>query len=397
MNERTDRALRVLVAPSGFKGSLSAEKVAATIARGLRKVDRTIEVDERPLADGGEGTAASMARVTGGKMCDARVTGPVGEPVDAQFAILGRTMHGDKRTAVVDLASAAGLSLVPEDARDPLSTTSRGVGELICAAIEAGAERVIVGCGDSGVSDGGAGMASALGVRLLDEHDEPIGAGGGALVDLRRIECGARDDRLDDIAIEVACNMENVLTGEEGVARVYGPQKGAGDEAVERLADGLDNYARIVARDCGTDVATSPGGGASGGSGAGLQGLLGATLHSRFDLLFPYFEVEQAIERADLVITAEGSVDFKSATGKIPAELGKLGQRAGKPVIVLAGTVGDGAGDVIDEGVCAVFSILPKPLSLDDAMEETERYLEHAAEQVMRMILAGIGIGCRRG
>ena len=387
------RALRVLVAPSGFKECLPAEAVAAAIARGVRRVGDDVEACECPLADGGEGTAVTMGRVTGGEMMDASVTGPLGNPVDTQFAMVD---HDGKRVAILDLASAAGLSLVPEDSRDPLKTTSRGVGELICAAIEAGAERIVVGCGDSGISDGGAGLAQALGIRLLDADGEEVGAGGGSLGALDRIDCDNRDARLDDVVIDVACNMKNVLTGDDGVARVYGPQKGASDEQVERLADALDNYARLVERDCGVDVRTMAGGGASGGAGAGLHALLGATLHSRFDLLFPWFEIDAAIERADVVITAEGMVDFKSATGKIPAELGRRCHAAGKPLIVLAGTIGEGADDLLDGGVTSIFSILPRPLSLEAAMEHTERQLEHISEQVTRMVAAGIAIGCKR-
>lgn len=388
--------LRVLVAPSGYKESLDAESVAAAIGRGVRRASADVIVHELPLADGGEGTAATMARVTHGETIAARVTGPVGEPIESGFALLGDEVDG-QRTAVVELAAAAGLRHVPPDRRDPVRTTTRGVGELIARALDASATRIIVGCGDSGVNDGGAGLAAALGVRLLDGKGDPIGPGGVELARLRHIDLSGRDARLDHVGVEVACNIRNVLTGPDGVARLFGPQKGASAEQVEMLAAAMDNFAGVVERDCGVDVRTIPGGGASGGAGAGLHALLGAELRSRFDLLFPYFDVDRAIDAADLVITAEGGVDHKTARGKIPAEIGMRGRAAGKPVLVLAGTIGERAEVVLDHGVCAYFSTVPRPLTLAELMRDTAEQLELIGEHVTRMFLAGMAIGRARG
>ncbi len=385
--------LRLLVAPSGYKESLDAESVASAIAQGARAASGRVIVTELPLADGGEGTARTMARITGGTIHPARVTGPVGEPIESHFAMLG---NSDRPTAVVELAAAAGLRHVPFHRRDPMRTTTRGVGELIRAALDAGAERIVIGCGDSGVNDGGMGLARALGAQFVDSRANEVAEGGVGLADLDRIDLSGLDQRIAATDIEVACNIANVLTGPDGVARLFGPQKGASPQAVETLAAALDNYAAVIARDCGRDVHTLPGGGASGGVGAGLYALLGARLVSRFDALFPYFDVDAAIAGCDLVITAEGGVDFKSARGKIPAEIGMRGRAAGKPVIVLAGTVGERAEVVLNHGVCAYFSTVDKPQTLAEAIEHTREQVTLMAEHVVRTFIAGMALGAAK-
>ena len=382
--------IRVLVAPSGYKGCLDSENVARSIAIGLKRASDDVEVEELALVDGGEGTAATLARTTGGTLHPVRVTGPIGEPIDADFAMLASHLKG---VAVVELASAAGLRHVPRDRRDPRQTTTFGVGELIAAALDRKAHRIIVGCGDSGVNDGGAGLARALGVRLLDDQGDEIPAGGIGLAKLARIDISQRDPRLDQVEIEVACNIENVLTGPQGVARVYGPQKGASESDVAAMSDALDRYAEIIERDCGINVWLMPGGGASGGAGAGLHALLGARLRSRYDALFPHFDVDAAISRADLVVTAEGGLDHKTVIGKIPAEIGRRGESAGKPVIVLAGSLGEGSVDVLDAGISAYFSTIERPQSLEQAMHDVRGQLARLAEQMMRTFLCGAKLG----
>lgn len=384
--------MRIVIAPSGFKENLDAEAVAAAIAQGVRRACPDAELIELPLVDGGEGTARTMARVTGGEVREARVSGPIGEPVDACFALLG----GGEPIAVVDLAAAAGLKLVPRDRRDPSRTTTRGVGELIALALDAGATRVIIGCGDSGVNDGGAGLVQALGARLLKADGDNIPDGGIGLAELDRIDLSGLDPRLAGVAIEVACNIKNILCGEHGVARVFGPQKGASPEDVEQLSAALDRYAEVIARDLGVDVRAMPGGGASGGVGAGLHALLGAQLRSRFDALLPYFALDEALAGADLVITAEGGIDFKTARGKIPAEVGERARVLGVPVIALAGTIGENADIVREHGVHAFFSTVHAPETLEEAMAGAEDEIVQTAENVMRTVLAGMTVADRR-
>lgn len=377
---------RVVIAPSGFKESLSAEEVAAAIARGVRAACPAAITTELPLVDGGEGFTETLVRATGGEIHHRRVTGAVGEPVEAWFGLLGGE---GPRTAVLEMAAAAGLRLVPRDRRNPLTTTTFGVGELIGAALDAGAERLVVGCGDSGTNDGGAGMAQALGVRLLTAEGAPIGRGGAALADLARIDLADRDPRLADVAIDVACNVHNVLTGANGVARVFGPQKGASPELVDRLAEALDRYAAIVERDLGLAVGEVPGGGASGGLGVGLLALLGATLHPRYELVMHYLDLDGALAGADLVFTAEGGIDAQTPRGKVPAEVARRAKRLGLPVIALAGTVGPGASDNYDHGIDAFVSVLQAPSTLDEAIARAPELVAACAENVMRAVMVG--------
>ena len=379
-------ALRVLIAPSGFKESLEAEEVADCIEEGVLRVLPEAEISKAPMVDGGEGFTKTLVNATGGTLHELTVTGPVGEPVDSYIGFIG---GAGPRTAVLEMAAAAGLRLVPRDLRDPSGTTTYGVGELIHAALDAGAECILVGCGDSGTTDGGAGMAQALGVRLLDRTGVEIGRGGAELARLASIDLSGRDPRLDTVPIEVACNWHNVLCGPKGVARVFGPQKGASPEAVERLDGALENYAAVVREELGMDVREMPGGGASGGLGAGLQALLGAALHPRYEIVSRYLEIESLMEKADLVFTAEGGIDFQTPRGKIPAEIAQRAKRYGLPVIAIVGTVGKGAQINHDHGIDAYVSILQAPVTLDEAIEQACDLVTVCAEDVMRLVLLG--------
>lgn len=380
--------LRVLIAPSGFKESLQADEVADGIAVGVRRAVPDAYIRKAPLADGGEGFAMALIGATNGTRHDVTVTGPVGDPVESHFGMLGEEFAGEP-TAVLEMAAAAGLHLVPRDVRDPLVTTTRGVGELITAALDAGATRILVGCGDSGTNDGGAGMAQALGVRLLDASGEDLPGGGGELARLEKIDMGSLDPRIRQTTIDVACNITNILTGPDGVARVYGPQKGASDETVEALATALDRYAEVVARDVGVDVALAPGSGASGGLGAGLSALLGATLYPRFEIVTQYLEFDSLLAEADLVITAEGAIDRQTSRGKVPSEVARRAAARDVPVIALCGTVGKGVHEAVDAGLDAWASILTRPCTLDEALENAREQLIASAEQTMRLLLVG--------
>jgi len=378
--------LRILVAPSGYKECLEADRVAEAIAQGVLRALPDARVTRLPLVDGGEGFAQAMAVATGGRLQALTVTGPVGQPVEATLGWLGGTQTP---TAVVEMAQAAGLRLVPADARDPMKTTTRGVGELIQAAIKGGAERILVGCGDSGTNDGGAGMAQALGLRLLDAEGGDIPPGCEGLARLDHIDITGRDPRLDKVRIEAICNITNVLCGPRGVARVFGPQKGASPETVERMDAALDRYARVVQDSFAIDVRQMPGGGASGGLGTGLRVLLGAELRSRYDVVLPYFDLDARLAETDLVFTAEGGIDLQTPNGKIPVEVARRAKLRGLPVFALAGAVGDPARIVYQHGVDAFFSTAMRPCPMEMAMAEAEAQLILAAENVMRTVLAG--------
>ncbi|KQP80245.1 glycerate kinase [Methylobacterium sp. Leaf117] len=386
-------SLTVLVAPSGFKESLSARAVAKAIAQGVHRAMPEARVLMAPMVDGGEGFVEALVDATRGTLHRLTVTGPVGLPVPSFFGFLGGV---GPRTAVIEMAAAAGLSLVPRDRRDPTLTTSYGVGELVRAALDAGAERILLGCGDSGVNDGGAGMVQALGIALLDEEGQRLRFGGGELLRLARIDLSGRDARLDRICINAAVNWHNTLLGSEGVSRVFGPQKGAIPEQVIGLERGLGVYAQLIRGATGVDCTEAPGAGASGGLGAGILGLLGGTLHPRFDIVMRYLDFDALLTEADLVITAEGTLDCQTVRGKVPAEVGRRAKERGLPVIALAGTLGEGCEENLVHGIDAFISIMERPCTLEDALGRTEALLISAADEAMRMVRIGLEVHARR-
>ncbi|KAL0261304.1 hypothetical protein SLS55_005001 [Diplodia seriata] len=395
--------------------SLSPSEVASSITRGIHRALPSAAVRAVPLADGGEGFARALVAATRGTLHPVTVTGPVGEPVLAHYGILGdidnssnnnnnnkadertpTTTQPTTKTAVIDIASAAGLALVPPHARDPTTTTTFGVGQLIAAALAAGAQRIVIGAGDSGTSDAGAGMLQALGARLLDAHGRelPRACGGAALRALADVDVGGLDQRLRGVRIEAPCNWRNVLCGPNGVARVYGPQKGATEAQVEVLARALEVYAEVVGGRLGVEVAEVPGGGASGGLGAGLL-VLGARLRPRYEAVMEYFGIGDLFEEeggCQLVVTAEGGLDGQTPRGKIPAEVASRAKAVGIPVIALAGTVGRDAGVNYGAGIDAFTSILRGPTTLDEAIGQAEDLLVDAAESAMRMVMVGMAM-----
>jgi glycerate kinase len=383
-------ALNILIAPSGFKESLGAEEVANCIATGILKVLPDACIRKAPLVDGGEGFTKALVAATNGTLHSLKVTGPVGEPVNSHFGLLGGK---DNKTAVLEMAAAAGLRLVPLDRRNPLTTTTYGVGELIKAALDTGAERILVGCGDSGTNDGGAGMAQALGVKLLDRAGKQLDLGGGELINLDRIDFSERDPRLERVQIDVACNWHNVLCGEKGVARVFGPQKGASKETVEQLALALDHYAEIIKRDLGFDVEEMPGSGASGGLGTGLYALIGAKLYPRYEIVMKYLDLDRLLPESDLVITAEGCLDDQTPQGKIPAEVASRAKMYDLPVIALAGSLGKGSEVNWQHGIDYFTSIVDRPCQLTEAIADAANLLTNSAESMARLMLVGQLVG----
>lgn len=386
------RPFTVLVAPSGFKESLSAQEVAHHIAAGVRQVLPDALILTAPMADGGEGFTQALVQATQGQVHAVTVTGPVGKPVRSFFGILGQ-QKGTPRTAVIEMAAAAGLRLVPRSLRNPMVTTSYGVGQLIRAALDAGAERILLGCGDSGINDAGAGMAQALGANLLDLHGNEIGQGGAALARLARIELSGLDTRLQKVQLDAAVNWHNVLLGERGVARVFGPQKGATPVQVVELESALENFAQCIERDLGMCIGKVPGSGASGGLGAGFAALLGGTLHPRFEVVMEYLSLDSLLDQADLVLTAEGSLDAQTPYGKVPSEVARRAKLRHLPVIALAGTLGKGAALNLEHGIDAFASIVHRPCTLDESMQRSSSWLQRAAADAMRLLRIGLQMG----
>ena len=391
MSEREGiMAVNVLIAPSGFKESLSPEEVAHCIEKGILRALPDANVLKLALVDGGEGFTRTLVRVTDGTLHTVKVTGPVGQAVEAHYGFLGGE---SPRTAVLEIASAAGLRLVPRDARNPLKTTTYGVGELIKAALDAGARRLLIGSGDSGTSDGGAGMAQALGVRLLSDTGNEIGHGGGELLRLARIDMSGRDPRIARVQIDAACNFNHLLSGPRGAARLFGPQKGASPRIVEQLAAALDHYADVVEKQLGVNVRTIPGGGGSGGLVAGFYAFLNASLRPCYKINTEYLGIDRAIRAADLIVTGEGCIDGQTPDGKLPAEVARLAKSHNLPVIAISGMIGEDAQQNLFHGIDSFASIMESPTTLSEALDHAPELLTRAAERVMRLVLVGHRLG----
>ncbi|MCC4621963.1 glycerate kinase [Xanthomonas cassavae CFBP 4642] len=363
--------MKIVIAPDSYKESLSALEVATQIEVGFREVFPDWQYRKVPVADGGEGTVDALVAATGGRVVACAVSGPLGTPVPAFFGVTG-----DGRTAVIEMAAASGLALVP-------------VAELIVAALDAGARRFIIGIGGSATNDGGAGMAQALGARLLDAQGESIGPGGGALATLARIDTQDLDPRLQDCHIEVACDVDNPLIGPTGASAVFGPQKGATADTVRQLDANLQHYADLLERDLGLRLHDLPGGGAAGGLGAGLVAFLGAQLRPGVEIVAQALGLEALIGQADLVITGEGRLDSQSLHGKTPVGVAQLAQRHAKPVIAIAGCLGTGAGLLHGHGIDAMFAVVHRACTVEQALAEAAGNVRIAARNVAAALQVG--------
>ncbi len=379
--------MRVVVAPNSFKGALSSPLAAEAIARGLNRSGLECELDLMPIADGGDDT---MEVLVGrhGRVVETEVYDPLGRPITAQFGILA-----DGRTAVVEMARASGLKLLEADERDPLKTTTYGVGQLIAEAIKTGCRRIIVGVGGSATVDGGVGCLSALGARFLDRDGRRIPPGGGGLEQVEQIDLAGLDPGLKAVAIEVACDVTNPLLGPDGAAAVFGPQKGAGPGDVARLEAGLDRLFGLAAERLGVEVRREPRTGAAGGLAAGLKAFLGARLLSGVELVLDQLGADARLARADLVITGEGRIDAQTLGGKGPMGLLDRAKRYDLPVVGLAGSVGPGEERLIEAGFSAWLPICPEPMALEEAMAAAESILEAAAARLGRLLELGRGLG----
>ena len=354
--------MRIVIAPQSLKGSLTAAEAGRAIAEGVRAVYPNADIAIVPVADGGEGTVQALVDATGGTIVRQAVTGPLGQPVEAFFGLMG-----DGRTAAIEMAACAGLPLVPPAQRDPRITTTYGVGELIRAALDHSYRHFILGIGGSATNDGGAGMAQALGASLTTAGGQPVEAGGAALATLATISTEEMD--LAECVFDVACDVTNPLCGPKGATAVYGPQKGATPEMVVALDAALAHYATIIERDLGTAVADIPGSGAAGGLGAGLMAFVHATLRPGAQIVLEAVHLEEHIRTAHLVITAEGQIDEQTAYGKSVGAVAELAGRYRLPVLALAGSLGQGYQAVYKLGVSAVATLPSGPMSLDYAMQ----------------------------
>ena len=362
--------MRVVVAPNSFKGSMSATQAAKAIALGVRDVWPEAEIVEVPVADGGEGTAEALVTAKHGSYRWVNVEGPLGDSVLASYGLID-----GGRTAVVELASASGFALVPQPRRDVRRASTYGFGQLLDAARREGVESIIAGIGGSATNDGGAGMAQAIGWRLLDAFGAEVPRGGIALGRLERIDGSDVDPRWMRIHVRVACDVTNPLTGPQGASHVYGPQKGADPETVELLDRALDHFAQVVETALGKPIAQVPGAGAAGGTGAGMIAFLDAELTPGAPLIVSASGFDRQLDGADLVITGEGKVDSQTAYGKAPGEIARRAKVAGVPVLLMAGSQGPGAEALSELGVTAIGTVLEVAHTVHDALNDPEGML----------------------
>lgn len=372
------RLRKIVIAPDSFKGTVSASEAANIIEKGIHYVSKDIETIKLPIADGGEGTVDFFLEAIGGKKITITVTGPSFAKIEASYALLK-----DNKTAVIETAAAAGLSLMSDD-KDPSKTTTYGLGELMLDALNRGCKKLIVGLGGSATNDGGIGMAAALGVRFLDKDNKIIALNGAGLALLHHIDLSELDKRLSSCILEVACDVDNPLYGENGAAYTFSPQKGADDEMVRALDNNLKNYASVLQNTVAIDVQTIPGSGAAGGLGAGLIALTNAILKPGIEIMLDTVRFDEIIKDADLIITGEGKIDGQSLRGKVPIGIVRRAKKYDVPVIAIVGAIGDSVDEIYKAGIKAVFSINRQPLDFSIAKNYTNENLLRTTESIIR-------------
>jgi len=370
--------MKIVVAPDSFKGSLTAVEVSDAIEQGVREIFPEAEVVKIPMADGGDGTVQCLVNATGGKILREKVTGPLGDEVLASYGILG-----DKKTAVIEMAEASGLTLVPENKRNPLITTTYGTGQLIKAALDQECRKMIIGIGGSATNDGGAGMVQALGVKLLDKNGEEIGFGGGELKKVFRIDTKYLNNHLSETKVLIASDVSNPLCGSKGASRIYGPQKGATPEIIEELDESLAHFAEIIKRDLHKHIKDIPGAGAAGGLGASLMAFLNAELRPGIEIIIEIVKLEQAIKDADLVITGEGKIDSQTIYGKAPIGVARIAKKYNIPVIAVAAIISDDADIVHQHGIDNLIKVSEPPMSLAEPKSKKVRLVKRSIKQFL--------------
>lgn len=372
--------MKIVIAPDSFKESLTALAVAEAIGEGFRRILPQAQYRLVPMADGGEGLVQSIVDATQGEKFSTQVTAPLGNKVSASWG-----MTGDGQSAVIEMAEASGLHLVPTDKRNPLISTSYGSGELISTALDKGLRRIILGIGGSATNDGGVGMLQALGAKFVDKTGKSLSFGGAALADLAQIDMSGLDPRLQETRIEVACDVDNPLCGEHGASAVFGAQKGATKADIQRLDAALRHFAEQVQAQLGIDIQTPKGAGAAGGMGGGLMLLPQVRLRSGVQMVIEAVDLAAAIADADIVVTGEGRMDGQSVHGKTPIGVAKLAKFAGKPVIAIVGSLREDYPAVYEAGIDAVFPIIRQINSLENTLQAGHENLISTAENVARL------------
>ena len=371
-----------VLAPDSFKESMTAEQACQAMQRGIQKVFADAHFIHVPMADGGEGTVDALVSCLNGQIVDCEVTGPLStQKVKTYFGLIE-----EGQTAVIEMAKANGIHLLEPSQRNPLLTTTFGTGEMIKSALDLGVSKIIIGLGGSITNDAGAGMAQALGAKFLDAHSNEVAGGGGQLDQIRRIDISGLDARLKQVEIVIASDVNNPLTGVNGASHVFGPQKGATAEMVQQLDQNLTYFAELVSQQLNIDVKEIAGAGAAGGLGFGLMVFAGAGIRSGVELVIEQTQLAEKIAQADYVFTGEGGIDFQTKLGKTPYGVAQVAKRLNKPVIAFAGVVGDGIDELYALGFTQIIGINPSGFTLEDAMQNAERYLEDAVVTVLNKL-----------
>ncbi|MCK5153514.1 MAG: glycerate kinase [Spirochaetales bacterium] len=378
--------MKILIAPDSFKGSATSRKAAEAIGKGVHLVFPNAELIEIPVADGGEGTVEALTDSLKGQVVKKRVKGPLGELVDAEYGIL------PGEVAVIEMASASGLPLIPDNKRNPLITSTYGTGQLILDAMERGCREIILGIGGSATNDGGTGMARALGFRFLDLEGKELPEGGGSVIGLADIDDSGIDKRILETNFLIACDVTNPLTGPEGASYIYGAQKGASQSDIQHLDDALGKLAEIINIKYSRANDNIPGAGAAGGLGYGLMEFCGGTLKSGIEIVLDLIKFNDYLDGVDLVISGEGRIDGQSVYGKVPVGIAGRAKKKNIPVLVVVGDIGPKVEAVYDHGIDAVMSSVNKAMSLDEAMSRAYELLIDSSSRAMRMIKIGMEI-----
>ena len=376
--------MKIVVAPQAFKGSLSATEVGNSMIKGIENVIENSTNLLVPVADGGDGTLETLVESSQGKINSIKVTGPLGEQQNSAWGALGKN-----KTAIIEMARSSGLALVPINKLNPLISTTYGLGEVILDALDQGYRDFIIGIGGSATNDAGAGMAQALGVKLLDSNGNELSFGGESLSKLNSIDVGGIDTRIKESNFAIACDVNNPLTGPEGASAIYGPQKGATPEMVNTLDQALTNFAEIVEKDLGIKINDVEGSGAAGGLGGGLIAFLNGKLRKGVDIVLDFVDINKALTNTNLVITVEGQLDFQTIYNKAPIGVARRAKHLGIPVIAISGSLGENFSVVHEHGIDAASSIVSKPMTLAEAAKNATELISAATEQALRYMKIG--------
>ena len=376
--------MKIVVAPQAFKGSLSATEVGNSMIKGVENVIANSTNLLVPIADGGDGTLETLVESSQGKINLIKVTGPLGEQQNSAWGALGRN-----KTAIIEMARSSGLALVPINKLNPLISTTYGLGEVILDALDQGYRDFIIGIGGSATNDAGAGMAQALGAKLLDSNGNELPFGGESLSKLNSINIDGIDTRIKESNFAIACDVNNPLTGPEGASAIYGPQKGATPEMVNTLDQALTNFAKIVEKDLGIKINNVEGSGAAGGLGGGLIAFLNGKLRKGVDIVLDFVDIDKALTNTNLVITGEGQLDFQTIYNKAPIGVARRAKHLGIPVIAISGSLGENFSVVHEHGIDAASSIVSKPMTLEEASKNAPELISTATEQALRYMKIG--------